>query len=93
MTESAKAQDLDGAGSAAAIPTGRLESIDFLRGCAAMGVVLLHVALSGACHTHRFGSELSTAQCCRASGRTAVLRDLRLLYPSSMGETTGPGPH
>jgi peptidoglycan/LPS O-acetylase OafA/YrhL len=28
-------------------PTGRLESIDFLRGCAAMGVVLLHVALSG----------------------------------------------
>jgi len=27
---------------------GHLESIDFLRGCAAMGVLLLHVALSGA---------------------------------------------
>lgn len=28
-------------------PSGRLESIDFLRGCAAMSVLLLHLAMSG----------------------------------------------
>ena len=41
------AENTSDGNSAFATPTGRLESIDFLRGCAAMGVLLLHAALSG----------------------------------------------
>ena len=41
MTKLAKARDLDGPGSALPTPTGRPESIDLLRGGAAMAVVLL----------------------------------------------------
>lgn len=47
MSELVKIQEPSGAASASVMPTSRLESIDFLRGCAAMGVVVLHVALSG----------------------------------------------
>jgi peptidoglycan/LPS O-acetylase OafA/YrhL len=46
-TESIELVDANEIVSKVAAPTGRLESIDFLRGCAAMGVVVLHVALSG----------------------------------------------